>query len=300
MKYKFNNLLVLALMICPLCSHAQSKFKLKDLINQQEGLATVANGAAAETQAIIPELSIIRQQYRLERNGDYFGKNNKPFYGESYSLAVKVSGGTVFLSDVIEPWKLDADYVRDNASGNYKTSLFWTYQRPVDEAIYKPINLEINEASDYVRPMNADKSLYLHTDAISDFGLKIDNAAGKKKGYMLWACSKTSVQDSAMVIEFRQSVLAIEAKTDSSLVQMTPSTPEKIIGGIYITPTFERGGRIQYLLSGVAVRNKSNSWSLQLLCMDDKITKSEVTSNVTPTKDNSKNSTKKKKNKKKE
>lgn len=273
------------MIITSFTANAQSTFKLKDLISQQEGLAA-NSGSSANLQAVLPELSIIRQQYRLERNGEFFGKNNKPYYGESFSLAVKVSGGTVFLSDVKEPWKGDSDYARDNASGNYKTSLYWTYQRAINDTNYKSVNFGIkdeSDESDYVSPLNADKTLYLHTDAISDFGLSIDKETGNKKGYMIWAYTKSDIQDSAMIVDLRQSQLSIDAKADSALITMTPSTPEKIIGGIYITPKFARGGIVQYLLSGVAVRNKSNGWDLQLLCSDDKITRSESTKpNDTP------------------
>ena len=294
MKKIFNTIFFFAFILCSSSVDAQNTFKLKDLIRQQEKLAT-ANGYAVEAEVIMPELSIIRQQYRLERNGEFFGKNNMPYYGESYSLAVKVSGGTLFLSDVVEPWKLDADYARDNASGNYNASLFWTYQRPVNEVNYKSANLEILGKSDFVKPVNAEKNLYLLTDAINDFGLSVDDVVGKKKGVMFWAYTQTDVQDSAMMIDFRQAPLNVEAKADSSLIKMDPASPEKIIGGIYVTPKYERGGRVQYLLSGVAVRNQSNGWSLQLLCVDDKITKSDTVSNITKTRNEEKNCTKKKK-----
>ena len=114
---------------------------------------------------------------------------------------------------------------------------------------------------------------------------------------MIWAYTKSEVSDSAMVVDLRQSQLSVEAKADSVLVKMNPSTPEKIIGGIYVTPKFERGGRVQYLLSGVAVRNKSNGWDLQLLCSNDKITKSESDSNITKSNDSPKSESKKKKKK---
>ena len=294
MKKNINLSLFLVLIITSLNANAQSTFKLKDLISQQQGLAA-KTGPSAELQAILPEMSIIRQQYRLERNDEFFGKNNKPYYGESYSLAIKVSGGTIFLSDVIEPWKGDSDYARDNASGNYNTSLYWTYQRSINDANYNSIDLEIKGESDYVRPLNADKTLYMHTDAISDFGLSIDKETGSKKGYMIWAYTKSEISDSAMVVDIRQSQHSVEAIADSALVTMNPSTPEKIIGGIYVTPKFERGGRVQYLLSGVAVRNKSNGWDLQLLCSDDKVTKSEATNNITKSNDSPKSESKKKK-----
>ncbi len=282
------------MVITSLSLSAQTTFKLKDLISQQEEMAS-ANEPSAELQAILPELSIIRQQYRLERNNEFFGKNNEPYYGENYSLSIKVSGGTIISSTVIEPWIYDSDYARDNASGTYTPVLYWTYQRPITEATYSPINLEINGTSDYVYPLNADKSLYLHTDAISDFGLSIDSGTGVKNGYVIWAYSKAEVPDSAMAINCRQSSFTIDAKADSSLIKMNPTNHEKIIGGIFVTPKFERGGRVQYLLSGVAVRNKSDEWYLQLLCTDDRITKSESSSIITKSKDENKGGSNKKK-----
>lgn len=293
MKRFINLSLLFAAMAFSLTINAQSSFSIKDLLGQHEG-QTVANSSSVEMQAITPELSVIRQQYRLERNGSYYGKNNLPFYGESYSLAVKVSGGTYLTSDAVEPWKIDTDYARDNASGNYKPSIYWTYQRPINETKYKAVNLEIKDESEFVKPVNAEKSLYLHTDAINDFGLSIDNTTGNKKGTMIWVYSKTDIQDSAMAVVFQQSSFTIEAKEDSSLVEMTPTTPEKIIGGIFVTPKIEKGGRVQYLLSGVAVRNKSNGWSLQLLCIDDRITKSESSSSLTKTNDKKKSGSQKK------
>lgn len=293
MKRFINLSLLFAAMAFSLTINAQSSFSIKDLLGQHERL-TVANSSSVEMQAITPELSVIRQQYRLERNGSYYGKNNLPFYGESYSLAVKVSGGTYLTSDAVEPWRIDTDYARDNASGNYKPSIYWTYQRPINEAKYKAVNLEIKDESEFVKPVNAEKSLYLHTDAINDFGLSIDNTTGNKKGTMIWVYSKTDIQDSAMAVVFQQSSFTIEAKEDSSLVEMTPTTPEKIIGGIFVTPKIEKGGRVQYLLSGVAVRNKSNGWSLQLLCIDDRITKSESSSSLTKTNDKKKSGSQKK------
>ena len=293
MKRFINLSLLFAAMAFSLTINAQSSFSIKDLLGQHEGLAA-ANSSSVEMQAITPELSVIRQQYRLERNGSYYGKNNLPFYGESYSLAVKVSGGTYLTSDAVEPWKIDTDYARDNASGNYKPSIYWTYQRPINETKYKAVNLEIKDESEFVKPVNAEKSLYLHTDAINDFGLSIDNTTGNKKGTMIWVYSKTDIQDSAMAVVFQQSSFTIEAKEDSSLVEMTPTTPEKIIGGIFVTPKIEKGGRVQYLLSGVAVRNKSNGWSLQLLCIDDRITKSESSSSLTKTNDKKKSGSQKK------
>lgn len=224
-------------------------------------------------KAIESELFIIRQQYRLKRNNDngnqFYGKNNKPYFGESYSLAVKVSGGTIFLSHVMEPWIFDPDYVKYKESGNYIPSLFLTYRRSVSECQYEQTDLELNDR-DYVMPLNSNNSLYLRIDAKNDFGLDLDESIGIKDGYMIWAYSKTNVRDSAMVVDFCPESFSIEAKGDSTLVEMNPTDPDKLLGGIFVCPKFEKNGKVQYVLTGVAVQNKENTWGLHLFSSKNK------------------------------
>ncbi len=216
--------------------------------------------------AVFSELSIIRQQYRLERDGDYYGKNNEPYYGETYSLSIKVTGGMYLLEDVVEPWKRDADYQRVNASKNYKPVWFWSYQRALSDSIYKAVELELGTR--YTTPVNKEKSLYWHEDAKSDFGLSVDNTLGYKSGVMLWAYSDTGVRDSAMVVKLRQTSFKLDVKADSTLVAMSPNEPEKIIGGLYVVPKYERGGRVLYMLAGIAVRTNDSKWALQTLATE--------------------------------
>lgn len=269
--------LIYILSVIPLIGYGQF-----DVNKAFEALKQAEKGNSIVETTVVPDLSIVRQQYRLERNGEYFGRNHNPHYGETYSLAVKVSGGTLFLQDVVEPWKRDADYARDNASGKYSPSLYWTYQRPLDGGEYKSVNFEITEDNGYVKPLNQGKSLYIHSDVVGDFGLSIDNVPGEKQGFMLWAYSPTNVPDSAMTVDILQSPFTVVASADSSLVKMTPNAPERIIGGIFVTPKYERGGRVQFILSGVAVRDDSDGWCLQLLCAGNKDTVAIEESVITP------------------
>lgn len=229
-------------------------------------LRAFGNGQNQEMSIIAeilsPDLHLIRQQYRLERKGKTYGKSHKPYYGETYSLGIKVSGGMYVTNSVIEPWNGDADYERVNADGKYKPEYFWTYQRHLNDSVYKAVELDFGTS--YISAVNADKSLWLHQDLQSDFGLSIDNSLGEKKGYMLWAYSKTNAQDSAMVVELRQSVLKTVVKADSTLAPMSPNDDGKLIGGLFVVPKYEKGGVVKMLLAGVAVKSEAAKWSLQL------------------------------------
>lgn len=253
--------------------------------------AKIGQGINMVKEALSPDLYIIRQQYRLERKGKTYGKSHKPYYGETYSLGIKVSGGMYVTNAAIEPWKGDVDYERVNADGKYKPEYFWTYQRHLNDSVYKAVELDFGTS--YISAVNADKSLWLHQDLQSDFGLAADNSLGEKKGYMLWAYANTDVQDSAMVVELRQSVYKTDVKADSTFVPMLPTNESKLIGGLFVVPKYEKGGVVKMMLAGVAVKNDASKWSLQLLVCNQK--SNEVVLNPTESSTKPEKSEKKKK-----
>ncbi len=214
-------------------------------------------------KAVTPSLSIVRQQYRLLRDGEYFGKNNMPYYGESYTLAVKISGYTILQNQVVTPWLNDADYIRVNQTEKYIPVHFWSYQRALNDSVYKPVEWELD--SHYTRPADTDSLLYKNEDTVSDFGLSVDNSLGEKFGYMIWAYSSTNVQDSAMHVSLRQYNYRVDESSDNSKVFVTPSEPDKILGGIFVVPFFESGGIIRIALSGVATKTVEGKWVLCLI-----------------------------------
>lgn len=267
--------------------YAQGKQKLPsydDFIGaigrKSEKVAVTESSASSDEckLSIISELSIIRQQYRLKRGKDYYGKGGKSYFGETYTLGVKVAGGMYLSDEVIEPWKRDAEYQKRNASGDYGKVRYWTYQRSLLDSVYKVKDLGVNFADDkkmLPSPVNRDSCLYMLEDPRPDFGLEVDNMPGEKNGVMVWAYSKTNVQDSAMVVDLRQTSMKINAQADSTLLAMTPNEPEKIIGGVYMVPKIEGRGVVRYQLAGVAVKTEDAKWALQLLVMEDNLTKSK-------------------------
>ena len=267
-----RKLMLLIIILCAIDSYGQNiESAIDAIINRKND-----NGIVLES--ITPELSIIRQQYRLKLKEDYYGKNNKPYYGEKYSLGIKVGGGLLFLSNIVKPWEGDADFERVTAKRKYLPELFWSYQRGLRDSVYHDVELEIYNPN-YVFPINADSTLYRQDDQVSDLGLIINDSAGKKNGYMVWAYTQTNVQDSAMNVTLRQSSYVVDAKPDSMQIAMSPDNPEKILGGLFVVPKYEQGGRVQMQLAGVAVRTKNGKWALQVL-LNSEAKKSEKTQNT--------------------
>lgn len=211
------------------------------------------------------ELCIIRQQYQLKRGEDMYGSDGKSYYGETYTLGVKVPGYLYMQRGVLKPWEGDKNYDRVNADGKYEPVYFKSFQRSLVETkvAYSPIEIEFGRS--YLQAINSDQTLYRQEDLVSDFGLSIDEAGGEKRGIMVWVYSNSTLKDSAMTVSFQQGMLSLEAKSDSKLIPQTVSNADRLLGGVFVVPSYERGGRIQIRLAGIAVRTANGDWNLQLL-----------------------------------
>lgn len=212
-------------------------------------------------KAVAPALKIIKQQYRLKKDGDFFGRNNKPHFGESFSLGVKVSGGTILQNEVLYPWVNDKDYKDVNEAGKYTPVLYDSYQKSVIGGDYEKVDFELN--TPYVKSVGKDSLLYIHSDVYSDFGLNMDTASGEKSGYMLW------VYEADGKCDYRVETLNLQASVESTVIPMKTSSPSKVLGGVYVIPVNERPGTISFYLVGVASTCNNKDWSLKLLTKDD-------------------------------
>lgn len=260
MKYMKRFLFVIVVLLT--CCQISAQTSLADLLNG--AIVNNTNTSEIIKQSISEELSIIRQQYRLARDGKTYGKNNKPYYGETYSLCVKISNGMILPISVIEPWRDDADYKRLNSSGQYKPERFWTYQRPIAKAEYSVADLEFG--TDYLHPLESNRALYMHEEKKGDFGLPIDDAPGEKVGFMVWVSTNTTLQDSAMTVSIKQNPMKITASEDSAHIALNANDADKLLGGLFVVPKYERGGKIQLQIVGVAVPSDNNKkWELSLL-----------------------------------
>ena len=212
-------------------------------------------------KAVAPALKIIKQQYRLKKDGDFFGRNNKPHFGESFSLGVKVAGGTILQNEVLYPWANDKDYKDVNETGKYTPVLYDSYQKSVIGGDYEKVDFELN--TPYVKSVGKDSLLYIHSDVYSDFGLNMDTASGEKCGYMLW------VYETDGKCDYRVEALNLQASVESTVIPMKTSSPSKVLGGVYVIPVNERPGTISFYLVGVASTCNNKDWSLKLLTKDD-------------------------------
>lgn len=210
--------------------------------------------------AVSPALKIVKQQYKLVKDGEYYGGDNKPYFGESVTLAVKVSGATLLQNKVVSPWSYDDNY-QGVYSDTYAPAYHKTYVKSIDSLDYEVKDFELG--TPYVKQVGADSLLFIHSDVYSDFGLTVDATVGEKKGYMLW------VYQNAENCRHNVESMTVSATGTETVLPLTPSEPESLLGGVYVIPVQDRPGTISFHLVGVASSADGKNWVLKLLTKEE-------------------------------
>lgn len=251
--------LALLTLSCMAILPLKAQIDINDLLN---GSITTGTSAREVMEAVKPALSIIRQQYRLERKGDYYGRGGRDYYGETYSLGVKISNFTLLQRCVVYPWERDDDYKRINAGGKYQPDRFRSLQKAVTDSVWNNVDFDFK---DYTSARTADSLIFESQDLMTDFGMPTDETIGMKSGYMIWAYSTDATQDSAMKVKLSLQPLTLEVKSDITPISVKPEGISNVLGGVFVVCHVERTGYIKVSLTGVAALNSKNRWIMEPL-----------------------------------
>lgn len=71
-----------------------------------------------------------------------------------------------------------------------------------------------------------------------------------------------------MNVTLKQTPFATDTTPDT-LITLAPADPERVLGGLYVIPHIERGGRVQFFLAGVVVPF-AKGWALEPLYSEEK------------------------------
>lgn len=216
-------------------------------------------------KAIETSVLIIKQQYRLEKDGSWWGKDNRDFFGETISLGIKVSGGMLFTGQVQYPWKYDSNF--GDVDRSYKPYTYESFVKNFNTESFEKANLELGTS--YVRTVgvldNGKSTLevFCHDDSRATFGLPIADKSELGEtvsGYLVWVYNGNNMP--------RMEVQNYELNLNDDIsTKLHINNSNSLLGGFLVTAAFQQGGRIQFQVAGVAVREPSTKeeWTLVTL-----------------------------------
>ncbi|MGM9705018.1 MAG: hypothetical protein ACI3YB_03395 [Prevotella sp.] len=229
-------------------------------------------------KALNGAMCIVEQDYLVQDtvSGNYFGKNNKPQFNTIISLGVLANDKLILNERATNPSKFDPDF--EKYIGKYKAALSTTRFHFLDDTI---------------------KYTYKDKKLQEGFvGLEICDPESTESGWIVFVTQSPNKQKFDITIYNKN----YNCKSDT-LIDSSEWNHRNLIGGFYIKPSYPVSGSIDLKLCGVLTSEKQGKWFLSPV----NIEKEEISENktdvavdddvLTPIKDTSKN-TKKKRNKK--
>jgi hypothetical protein len=210
--------------------------------------------------AVKDGLIIVHRYYQLQDVSvappANYGWNNQPHFGDSWSLAVKTSGGCLLSDAAVHPWTYDGKFGEYRSQTRYRPVYFKSEYRHMDTAVYLPVAIP-----DSVVAVSAGRLYQVADSVFGNRGFVLDHETGAKDGWLVWLVSRVPVADNAaqpFSLVAHRSELTFTGSQSQYEVR-TLSTERVILGGIYVLPQVTGVGQITVKLSGV-LHKENDKW----------------------------------------
>ena len=224
----------------------------------------ISNNQQLIEDAVKDGLFIVRQAYKLQdRTADepaYYGWNNKPFFGETFSIGVKIPEGYYINDKAINPWDYDSNFERFISNNpQYDPVFSETKYRELADTACIELPFEMQSYKEI-----KEKCLYEINDALFDGkGFEVKSTDEKNEGWLVWVVTDkpiTELNDSTVALITYRKELTFQPEVNSYEIE-SPSFEKNIIGGIYIVPKVTEIGKITFLLTGF-LHLENEKWSV--------------------------------------
>lgn len=249
---------------------------------------------------VINSFVIVEQSYLLQDtvNHQLFGRNNQTEFGKLRGIAVKTKDGYLISNELLTPWDVDEDckrYLNQYRGVISKTNIF-----EISDTI-------VSQRGIVSRPANSQNQFVsLINDTIfQNNGFKIAQTSSQTEGWLVWLTAKNDIESlkAGDNVTYQIYKKDLNVSVDSICYDVvSPTTENKIIGGLFIVPGQSQIGNIVFNLCGIVI-NVEGRWKIILSNFNNTISNSATIENedinLTPVNNTSEPKKKEKKTKKK-
>ena len=222
-------------------------------------------------EAVKDGLFVVRQRYQLQdttaQTPALFGWQNRNWFGESYSLGIKVKTGYYLSDKAIRPWIYDPKYEQYTANNKLTPVLSAREYRTVEDTVYKALpnnDISVKEIS--------SSYIFQVQDSVSfeQKGFPVDTCDGTKKGWLVWLVTDKPLEEQTdqlpTYLIYRLEMNFEQGKDRYEIRE--PSSEKHILGGFYFVPAFNEIGQITFCLAGI-LNHENSKW--YVVCLSDSI-----------------------------
>jgi len=213
--------------------------------------------------AVKDGLFVVRSCYRLQdttkTEPTYFGRNNLPYFGNTYSLGIKVRSGYYTDDIAARPWLYDSNYDTYRTAASYKPVISESYYRPHHDSTY----LSLPYQDRPVKEITKEQVYFTEDTVFQDKGFIPDTLPGLKKGWLVWVTTDKPLHEQpgqTLSFSIYRSELTFDGDTGRYEVRSL-ATDRIVLGGIYVIPDFSEVGQITFRVAGV-LSKKGDQWNV--------------------------------------
>ena len=208
-------------------------------------------------EAVKDGLFVVRRYYQLQdttkTEPTYFGWNNLPYFGFTYSLGMKVISGYYMDDMAARPWVYDSRYDEYRGNARYVPVISESEYRLHNDTVY----LTLPFRDRIVGEITKDHICFIQDTVFRNKGFMVDTVGGVKKGWLVWAVTDKPLSEQpgqALSFLSYRAELTFEAGKESYEVRNL-TTDKVISGGIYVVPDYSKIGRITFRMAGILAKS---------------------------------------------
>ncbi len=214
--------------------------------------------------AVKDGIVVVQQDYKLQNTetGEFFGLNGNRYFGRTYSLAVKCTGGYYLGRAALTPWEYDRYFDKYRNDPKYRGVISTTQYCAVADTLYRTLD------SDGQLRHELPGGYFCKVDDKAAFGgqgFVADTSSTRTDGWIVLLTARkplTGKQDNPLsFICYRQQ---IEFEPDQEHCAITPVAVDEVVGGLYIRTQITGIGQITMSLVGL-VHVEKDKWTVDKL-----------------------------------
>jgi len=209
----------------------------------------------------------------------FYGWNNLNYFGDTYSLGIKVKGGYYLNDKAFRPWIYDSKFEEYSESKQFAPVLSASTYRMLEDNTWQQLPYK-----DVLMKEILTHQVYLAQDSVfHKKGFTIDCTNGVKQGWLVWVVADKPLleqNDQIPSLLIHRNELTFESKKEIYDIKAPPAN-KTVLGGLFILPEFTDIGQVNFLLSGILL-HENDKWQVVRV---NSPTNSNVTK--TPSTDNS-------------
>lgn len=228
---------------------------------QSFSLAFKSSESLLIERSIQKGLIVMSQEYQLEDTLTHkrYSLDNQEYFGKSHSFAVLVENGIITSPRIVRPWESDENFIRYKNS-KYQPVVSKTSAMAVNDTTWKETLLLDPQG---IFPLKDSTWCFLQ-DSTYNQGFVCDTLRKEDEGWLVWMIAE-GINDK----EFFSLETVRYKHTEESNDKVIQALSGNVIGGIFISPSYERIGQLVLKLEGILTPFEEG-WKLSSIVVDNK------------------------------